>query len=43
MNGSVDGGVDILMIETIFDMQDSRAAIFAVDEYLMETDTKSYP
>ena len=43
MNGSVDGGVDILMIETIFDMQDSRAAIFAVDEYLMETDKERLP
>merc|ERR1719199_548261 len=33
IGGLVDGGVDLLMIETIFDTQNSKAAIFAVDEY----------
>merc|ERR1719230_1630422 len=31
--GLVDGGADLLMIETIFDTQNAKAAIFAVDEY----------
>merc|ERR1719238_1101845 len=33
VGGLVDGGVDILMIETIFDTQNSKAAVYAVDEY----------
>ena len=32
--GLVDGGVDILLIETIFDTLNSKAAIYAVEEYL---------
>ena len=30
--GLVDGGVDLLMSETVFDTQNCKAAIFAVDE-----------
>ena len=33
LRGRVDGGVDLLMIEAIFDTQNAKAAIFAVDEY----------
>merc|ERR1719230_2325165 len=33
VGGLVDGGCDLLMIETIFDTQNAKAAIFAVDEY----------
>ena len=31
--GLVDGGCDLLMIETIFDTQNTNAATFVVDEY----------
>merc|ERR1719386_331071 len=41
--GLVDGGVDLLMIETIFDTQNSKAAIFAVDEYFEETGKERLP
>ena len=33
VGGLVDGGVDLLMSETVFDTQNCKAAIFAVDEY----------
>ena len=34
--GLIDGGADILMIETIFDTLNAKAAIFAVEELLEE-------
>ncbi|CAE8691977.1 unnamed protein product, partial [Polarella glacialis] len=43
VSGLVDGGVDILMIETIFDTQNAKAAIFAVDEYFLETKKERLP
>jgi 5-methyltetrahydrofolate--homocysteine methyltransferase len=33
IRGLVDGGVDLLLIETIFDTLNSKAAIYAVDAY----------
>ena len=33
----VDGGVDILLIETIFDTLNAKAAIFAIKKYFRET------
>lgn len=36
INGLVDGGVDILMVETIFDTLNAKAAIYAILEYLEE-------
>lgn len=36
VRGLVDGGVDVLLIETIFDTLNAKAAIMAVDEYLTE-------
>ncbi|MGE5679465.1 MAG: methionine synthase [Bacillota bacterium] len=33
VRGLVDGGVDILLVETIFDTLNSKAAIFAIEEY----------
>lgn len=39
----VDGGVDILLIETIFDTQNSKAAICAVMEYFEETGKEMLP
>ncbi len=35
--GLVEGGVDILLIETIFDTLNAKAAIYAVEEYLKQT------
>lgn len=37
IRGLVDGGSDILLIETIFDTLNAKAAIFAVDQYFEET------
>ena len=33
ISGLVDGGVDILLVETIFDTLNAKAALFAVDQY----------
>ncbi len=33
MRGLIDGGVDIILIETVFDTLNAKAAIFAVDQY----------
>ncbi|HYE51073.1 MAG TPA: homocysteine S-methyltransferase family protein [Azospirillaceae bacterium] len=35
--GLVEGGADILLVETIFDTLNAKAALFAVDEVLEET------
>jgi 5-methyltetrahydrofolate--homocysteine methyltransferase len=35
--GLVDGGADILLIETIFDTLNSKAAIYAVEKYFRDT------
>nr|UKS50368.1 B12-dependent methionine synthase [Alexandrium insuetum] len=43
IGGLVDGGVDLLMIETIFDTQNAKAAIFAVDEYFLRTGKERLP
>jgi 5-methyltetrahydrofolate--homocysteine methyltransferase len=36
--GLVEGGVDLLLVETIFDTLNAKAAIFAITEYLEEED-----
>src|SRR3989344_806404 len=36
VKGLVDGGVDVILIETIFDTLNAKAAIFAVDQYRVE-------
>jgi 5-methyltetrahydrofolate--homocysteine methyltransferase len=33
IDGLVEGGVDILMVETIFDTLNAKAALFAIEEY----------
>jgi 5-methyltetrahydrofolate--homocysteine methyltransferase len=33
VRGLVEGGVDILLVETIFDTLNAKAALFAIDEY----------
>lgn len=40
IRGLVEGGVDILMIETIFDTLNAKAAIFAVEEYFNREKTR---
>jgi 5-methyltetrahydrofolate--homocysteine methyltransferase len=37
IRGLVDGGVDILLIETVFDTLNCRAAIYAIDTFVEET------
>ena len=37
IKGLVDGGVDILLIETIFDTLNAKAAIYAINKYNRET------
>jgi len=39
----VEGGVDMLMIETVFDTQNCKAAIFAVEEYFERAGTPRLP
>ena len=35
--GLIDGGVHILMVETIFDSLNAKAALAAIDEYYEES------
>jgi len=43
IKGLVDGGVDVLLIETIFDTLNAKAAIFAVNKYFRDTKTEKLP
>ena len=36
VRGLVDGGVDLLLVETVFDTLNAKAALFAVDRYCKE-------
>jgi len=38
IRGLLDGGVDVLLIETIFDTLNAKAAVFAADQILTERD-----
>nr|WP_188568900.1 methionine synthase [Undibacterium terreum] len=38
--GLVDGGADVLLVETIFDTLNCKAALFAIDTYFEETGKK---
>ncbi len=40
VRGLIDGGVDILLIETIFDTLNAKAAIFAIDQLFEERDIR---
>lgn len=40
VRGLVEGGSDILMVETIFDTLNCKAALFAIDQYFEETNTR---
>lgn len=40
ISGLVDGGVDILLVETVFDTLNAKAALFAIEEYFDENPEK---
>ncbi len=40
IKGLVDGGSDILLVETIFDTLNAKAALFAIDQYFDDHDIK---
>ncbi len=37
VRGLIDGGADLLMVETIFDTLNAKAALFAIEQYFDET------
>ena len=43
VKGLSDGGVDLLLIETIFDTLNAKAAIFAIKKYFRHTGKQSLP
>jgi 5-methyltetrahydrofolate--homocysteine methyltransferase len=43
VKGLVEGGVDLLLIETIFDTLNAKAAIFAIKKYFRDTGKKELP
>jgi len=40
LNGLIDGGTDIILVETIFDTLNAKAALFAIEEYFDEQGKK---
>jgi 5-methyltetrahydrofolate--homocysteine methyltransferase len=43
IRGLVEGGVDVLLIETIFDTLNAKAAIYAIKKYFRDTKQKELP
>jgi 5-methyltetrahydrofolate--homocysteine methyltransferase len=43
IRGLVDGGVDLLLIETIFDTLNAKAAIYAIKKYFKDTKKEELP
>jgi 5-methyltetrahydrofolate--homocysteine methyltransferase len=43
IKGLVDGGVDILLVETIFDTLNAKAAIYAINKYFRDTKHEKLP
>ncbi len=43
VSGLVDGGADILIVETIFDTLNCKAAIYAINKYFRDTKKKKLP
>ena len=43
IRGLVDGGVDLILVETIFDTLNAKAAIFAIKEYFRKTGQPELP
>jgi 5-methyltetrahydrofolate--homocysteine methyltransferase len=42
IQGLVDGGADLLLVETIFDTLNAKAALFAIDQYFKQNPSKPY-
>jgi len=42
VRGLVDGGVDVLLIETVFDTLNAKAALFAIDQFFKNNPDKEY-
>lgn len=40
VHGLIDGGSDILMVETVFDTLNAKAALFAISEVYKEKNTE---
>jgi 5-methyltetrahydrofolate--homocysteine methyltransferase len=40
IRGLVDGGADLLLVETVFDTLNAKAALFAIDQYFDDHDVK---
>ncbi len=43
IKGLVEGGVDLLLVETIFDTLNAKAAIYAIKKYFRDTKKKALP
>jgi 5-methyltetrahydrofolate--homocysteine methyltransferase len=43
VKGLIDGGVDLLLIETIFDTLNAKAAIYAIKKYFADINQKEVP
>lgn len=43
IKGLVDGGIDILLVETIFDTLNAKAAIYAINKYFRDTKHEKIP
>lgn len=43
VKGLIDGGVDLLLIETIFDTLNAKAAIYAIKKYFQDTGKQELP
>ena len=43
IKGLIDGGVDILLVETIFDTLNAKAAIYAINKYFRDTKKEKLP
>ncbi len=42
VRGLADGGADLLLVETVFDTLNAKAALFAIDQYFKENPSKPY-
>ncbi len=43
IKGLVDGGIDVLLVETIFDTLNAKAAIYAINKYFRDTKKEKLP
>jgi len=41
VHGLVDGGADLLLVETVFDTLNAKAALFAIDQFCKENPSKT--